>query len=512
MRALQVFAGLKPRVLRLWPALRCAMAITIAVGAGNAHAQVDADFRCDGKIESDVWTLWDTSARRFLRDEMVFNRLKKAGDTYALYDIQVYAQNLVEMAVRCGRGNRLKEIAELVDLALDEMTDPPEAAPRSGKRWICRGGRVCNATNKLLDTEIALNSQQFLTFAMRVARALAAARDWPADRRFVERVTTTATYHLQRWTGGKDALRLAERMVAKPADVRDGQSRLFFTDQDLWVLDIAAEVAGVLAVRPELSPALPNNGLAGDVKRDVIGLLELLSRRVVQLPLNSPVIGQAVGADIDRGFWRLYRDSRYAGYEGAEKPAECVAGRPASVRVAPDKVRVVDTIGWDFSHARRLVHVTGALERNRAALRQVFDVPDRSMPPVDLPRQFAAQLIAAVWNGDRDQPLFANYWNGTNGWYRVAYDIGLGSCLEGYAPSMLSDAFVTGGFVTWGARYPVIGELGQRVYKLSQSNEPPARQFIETYYGQLAAKASANNRMLTQLMFWPSLVQWSNPS
>lgn len=493
-----------------WLRALCAALLLLLAFTGVARAQADPDFRCGGKLEREIWAMWDESARQFLREEMLLSRLKKSGDTYALYDTQVYAHNLVSMAARCGRVARLKEFAELVDLALDELTDLPNAAPRSGQGWICRGGRVCNATNKLLNSEVTLNSQQFLALSVRVAGELAAEPDWPANRRFVERVTTTATYHLQRWTAGKDPLRVAERLQAKAGDVRDGQSRLFFTDQDLWILDIAAEVSGVLAARPEMAAPLPNGGLAGAVREGVIGLLDLLKQRVVQLPLNSPAIGKAVGADIDRGFWRLYRDSRYAGYGGSDKPAECTPGKPPRLLVPADKVPTVDTIGWDFSHARRLVHVTDSLQRNRAALQRTFEVPAGSMPSPDLPRQFAAQLAGTVWRGDRDYPLFANYWDGTNGWYRVAYDIGTGNCLEGYAPSMLSEAFVTGGFVVWGYHYPIIGELGQQIYRLSQSPDARAREFIAAYYTQLAPKASTNNRMLTQLMFWPSVVQWSN--
>lgn len=460
-------------------------------------------------LEGAIWALWDASARNFLRDEMVRTRLGKQGDTYALYDVQVYAHNLAEMAVRCGRTHRLEELATIVDMAFDELTDLPAAGPRSGKGWICRGGRVCNATNKLLNTEVALNSQQFLAFAMRVAAALAEEPDWPANRRIVERITTTANHHLQRWTAGRDSLRLSERVHAKAVDVRDGQSRLFFTDQDLWILAIAAEAAGVVTLRPELAASLPNRGLGGPVRDGVVGLLELMKQRVVAVSVNSPAIGKAIGADIDRGFWRLHRDSRYAGYDGSNKPVECVAGKTPKLLLAQESVRPVDTIGWDFSHARRLVHVMDALRRNRNALRTAFEVPEASMPASELARQFATQLAGVVWMGDREYPLFSNYWDGTNGWYRVAYDMGTGSCLDGYAPSMLSEAFATGGFATWGAYYPVLGEIGQRIYLLSQSTDGRAQEFIETYYSQLSPKASSNNRMLTQLMFWPSIVQWS---
>jgi hypothetical protein len=129
-----------------------------------------------------------------------------------------------------------------------------------------------------------------------------------------------------------------------------------------------------------------------------------------------------------------------------------------------------------------------------------------------LTAQFAAQLVVAVWKGDRDWPLFANFWDGTDGWYRVAYDNGTKACVEGYAPSELSDSFATGGFAVWGHHQPVLGELGQRLYRLSLGGQPAATSFIDRYYSQLGTRASPNNRMLTQLMFWPSIVQRSKKS
>ncbi len=78
------------------------------------------------------------------------------------------------MADRCRRADRLGELADLVSTALDTATDLP-AAQGGGKGWICRGGRVCSAANRLAGTEVRLTTAQFLLLANRVARGLAAA-------------------------------------------------------------------------------------------------------------------------------------------------------------------------------------------------------------------------------------------------------------------------------------------------------------------------------------------------
>ena len=67
----------------------------------------DSEFFCDGKLEAEVWQLWDGSAKEYLRSQQFTKRLKEQGDTYALYDVQTYAHNLVAMTRRCKRVERL---------------------------------------------------------------------------------------------------------------------------------------------------------------------------------------------------------------------------------------------------------------------------------------------------------------------------------------------------------------------------------------------------------------------
>jgi hypothetical protein len=240
----------------------------------------------------------------------------------------------------------------------------------------------------------------------------------------------------------------------------------------------------------------------------LVGLLRLFEARTVNVTVTSPHTGTVLTADIDRGYWRLFADSRYAGYSGTETPVVCAKSATArnDVRVAAEQVPIVAGVGWDFSHARRLVHALDAIDRNRSALGPVFGVPPTILPAQDLPKQFAAQLVTTIWNGDKDRPIFANYWNGTNGWYRVAYNNGARACFKGYPPFGLSDSFATGGFIIWQRHFPIIGRLGARIYELSQLADGDSSAFIKSYYPELGRDASPNNRALTQLMFWPTLV------
>jgi len=111
-----------------------------------------------------------------------------------------------------------------------------------------------------------------------------------------------------------------------------------------------------------------------------------------------------------------------------------------------------------------------------------------------------------VWNGDKENPLFSNYFSGANGWYRVAYDIGIGQCREGTPPFGLTISFPTGGYITWARHNPTIGLLGQRLYELTSSKDGKVNPFIIKYYPGLRKSVPAQKINLPRFMFLPSLV------
>lgn len=475
-----------------------------AASPARAQATSDAAFRCGGEVETQVWELWDSSARSLLVKAFVQDGLQAQGDSYALYDLQGSTHNLVAMAVRCGRTERLLDLASIVATTYDSLSEVPRAG---GLGWVCRGGRVCKAGHSLHDTEVALTSSQFLGMAMRVASALTAdANNSEPEREFVRHSASVAVAHLNRWARDEKMLRIPERLAATPAQARDGQSKWFFTDVDLWVLAIYAELAGIHEAVPSVRPEI-DKALSPAARDSLQGLLQLLRARLTLTSIEASRLGggKVSVADLDRGFWRHYVDNRYAGYKGKEPPVSC--SKPESrVNVKPDAVPLVDSGGWDFSHARRLVHVIDALDRQRGAMIRLYKLPADRIPS-GLGDAFAAALVERVWNGDRARPLFSNYWDGTNGWYRASYGGGSQPCYEGYAPSGLSDAFALGGFGSWARLRPEIGAIGRRLHALAASKDEADAAFIKTYYPGLGTAGSSSARTLARLQFWPSLVQ-----
>lgn len=494
-------------------ALLSGLVLWIAQAAVWAASSAEgADFVCGGKLEAQIWQLWDSSAREYLQTRQFAQRLKEQGDTYALYDVQTYTHNLVAMAHRCQRMDRLEQLADLLGTAYSKLEVDPDS--KAGLAWVCKGGAVCNNKNRLINRELMLASVQFLGLVMSVANGLAYSTQVRQDP-FIEQATLVSIQHLRRWSHPQALQRLEKQLAANWQDVKDGSSALVFTDKSLWMIAIYADLAGLLKQRPELiSKVSLTDQQRLAMAKHLSLLLRLFSARITVMETVGPNGKMIKLAELDRGFWRLFADNRYAGYTGSQKPARCVPqpDGPPRIQMALDadnlaKIKPLDEIGWDISHARRLVHAFDAIERNRQAMREVFGVEESILPSTATRQAFAQQLIVKVWNGDIERPLFTNYWSGANGWYRVAYDNSRPRCVEGYPPFGLSDSFPTGGYASWARHAPEIRTLGRRLYELSHAKDEASRSFMNQYYSGLGEKASSGTRMLNELMFWPSLVE-----
>ncbi|NEX64022.1 hypothetical protein [Noviherbaspirillum galbum] len=473
-------------------------ALQVPLAAGAQASSADADFLCGGRVEADTWQLWDQQVRAPFEQEMLPERLLGQGDTYALYDMQLYSQSLWSMAQQCGRIDRLREAAGLVAATYPSLEPAP--APATGRAWICRGGAIC-ADNGLLGREVKLVSFQFLGLASFVANALATS-DAPLsgkEKDFINDTVAIVTEHMLRWSGDYEINRLMQVRKAGLQDVRADDSFLLFSDQDLWPLTIYAELAGLRQwqVKQGLGATTAADG---KLKQHLNALLQAFSARVSIL--NSPALRLANtdSADLDRGYWKRMAANAYAAYEGADSPVSCPAGVP---RVDTAAIPQRADIGWDLSHARRLVQAVDAFERNRAALKSVFAVSEARLPLPTLPQAFAAMLLNGPWNGDTLRPLFANYWSGANGWFGVVAAPG---CTAGTAPYGMTDSFPTGGYVTWARYLPMIGLLGRRLYDIAYSSAPDDRAFIERFYPNLGQGVPVRYRSLYMSMFLASLV------
>lgn len=514
------------RAIGIWTATILAMIFPAGQALGKKQdkisverRQADDTFACGGHVERETWRLWETGVRDWARKSLG-DRLKRDGDVYVLYDLQTYLQNLSSMARRCQRIDRLMEIASVLRPAYESLEPGGWLSP--GRRWVCRGGRICSGNAGLLGQEVQLVSLQFLGLASSVANALATAQR-PLQEDAQAFITTTSIViaeHMQRWGDRKAIDKLADAAGAKPEDLKPMSTGLLFTDKPLWMIGIYAEWAGILESGHEsVKLHLPDDHEREALARHLRVLLRFFNARLSYRNMQHPQFGEVKIAELDRGYWRFFSDHRYAGYEGKEKPLVCPdknkaradgvdAGAAPQQRIDAASVPRPNDIGWDLSHARRLVPVLDALDRNRDAMAKMFEVRESELPPGDLALRFANALAVLSWNGDRRQPLFSNYLSGANGWYRVGYASG-GGCNEGTPPFGLSESFVTGGYAVWGRVQPAVRQVGRRLYQMtSQAGNAETQEggFIARYYPGFSTSAPPMGKTLSNVMFLPSLV------
>lgn len=167
-------------------------------------------------------------------------------------------------------------------------------------------------------------------------------------------------------------------------------------------------------------------------------------------------------------------DFQFANYEGEKFPT------------ATDKTKVKNK-AWDTGHFNVVP----------AFLRTLYD--HRDATGVDFPKKTDLELVANqyvyhVFEGDYKAPLFTNFFDGTDGWYRVSY---LGRSGYGIAPSRYCSTFdrshtclLPGAAFDWGLLAPFHAGLAKTqlaLLELARSKDPAIacfepQCFRERYY------------------------------
>ena len=363
--------------------------------------------------------------------------------------------------------------------------------------WVCRGGSLCTKANRCLGKEVLLVSLQGLGLLTDLASRLAVhSNSSHRQHSFVVLTARAAQSHLERMATPtlRDSLRW--RLRAKPEDVKANSSALLFTSFDIWRYTIAINTAVLRAESWQPSKAV--RGMVRDTA-------DLFAKRTTIDPTSS-----SPRAILDAHFWDRRADHAYSGYEGAVSPVKCVK-HEGQLRPVPRNPTIprqpVSGMGWDISHARRLVPLFDAVERNGFQARSTFDFPVGLLPSRQVTDAYANQLVDVIWNQDPKYPLFANYWGGANGWHRVAYKPGNGSCRLGNPPSGLSSAIAQGGFLTWAKTSPPLRKLSKRLFEWSNSIFLYDQKTTSKYYSKLIVPDAVHaSKQYGKLQFLSSLV------
>jgi hypothetical protein len=191
-------------------------------------------------------------------------------------------------------------------------------------------------------------------------------------------------------------------------------------DTEMWIIDGVSNVLAANAKDPKTFP-IPQT-----IKNQFLIFLEkgtqLLKKRTQDTSLTNFKNLNVTGSILDKGKLSTHPDYEYANYTGMEFPG-CMERQYSR------------QVGMDISHAGRLTYLFSDLYFNKKF------VPTQSTISFDEVKKIANQFAYKIFNRDFKWPAFSNFWDGSNGWYRVNYANRKGF---GYAPNTLSPAISYG--------------------------------------------------------------------
>jgi len=130
-------------------------------------------------------------------------------------------------------------------------------------------------------------------------------------------------------------------------------------------------------------------------------------------------------------------------------------------------------IGIDISHGSRIIYLLEMLLENKNKFQINF-------PTQNDMKMFANAFLYKVFNQDYQQPLFKNYMNGSNGWFRVNYESKQG---YGYPPySVGSTGALLGGYPRLSKYNTNLNKIFITLLKKLNSSQKDDIAFIHKFY------------------------------
>lgn len=233
------------------------------------------------------------------------------------------------------------------------------------------------------------------------------------------------------------------------------------TDMDMWII---AGVANLLNVYNKDKFLVP---ITEAKYKDLVNYVKtgalLFESRFSPTKLKNFDNVLVEGTVFDAGAWDDHKDFSYTGYRGQDYP------RPSSQSHLKHSAK---NIGWDLSHASRFVHVFDSLFKAK-------DILGLNFPTKEHLKKMSNQLVYATFNKDFKKPLFTNFMDGTNGWYRIGYS---GRSGFGYGPWDMSYAVPTGGYGFWSIYNNDIQTVFVCLADMMKTNDPEIRRHVAEHY------------------------------
>jgi len=382
-------------------------------------------------------------------------------DPYNLYNVQNETNNLLKYTDYCKKYKLLDELISVYFKALDTLTETDQYlfayypdSPRLSIHPLDKKYRMWIDSQKPIGQESILVSSQFLYLlsdTVGIISDIKKEHRTPLMKEALNQFIPLLIEHYNRWifleTGPfqvrgwgckignkyvKTAINHNEFIEKKlRRELGDDKSPSYcnaVNDTDMWII---AGVANLCYIYKKENSLVPITQI--QYKKFINYLktgLRLLESRFSYTELKDFDGKPVTGAIFDAGAWDDHPDYAYAGYTDKQYPDLSQS----------DKNKYKGKgVGWDLSHARRFVHVFGTLMKTK-------DILGLDFPTKSLMEMMANQLVYATFNRDFKKPLFTNFMDGTNGWYRVGYS---GRKGFGYRPWSITIHVLTGGYAFW---------------------------------------------------------------
>ena len=130
-------------------------------------------------------------------------------------------------------------------------------------------------------------------------------------------------------------------------------------------------------------------------------------------------------------------------------------------------------VGLDVAHASRVIYLLEMLTENKNKFNIKF-------PTTNDMKMFTDGFLYKVFNQNLHKPLFKNYMNGSNGWFRVNYDSRKG---YGYAPySIGSSGALLGGYPRLAKYNKKLETVFTLLFQKFNSTKQEERAFVHQFY------------------------------
>lgn len=460
-------------------------------------------------IDQKVYTLWRETkgtVKRYLHPPLK--------STYNLYNTQIYTHSLLKYSFRNNNYSLVDELLSIYLMSLKGLKRGVKSYDFYGLNnlkkytinvpFIDRKGREMWILGKN-NREDLLNISQFLGL---ISEAVLEVSKIPSNQRstvmrnFVKTFSPLLNSHYSRWVTGvavknknnkivlagpfsrawatcpKQYTKYVSLTASKLVNILINQTNNQYKsycnaiqDKDLWIM---AGVSNYLAAYQYNSKEVAKPTKPAKLRNYLRQSIQLLRLRLNYTRLTNFKGQRELGLSLDIGYWGNYPPFTYSGYTGDSFPT------------LKDK-KSNPNLGWDISHARRFLFVFEALYKNKEIL-------GFSFPTHDTMRLLSNQLLYGAFNQDFRHPLFSNYIDGSDGWFRVNQNKG-----TGYPPSSSGIAVIGGGYGLYQTYNNDTNQVMASLYNILNDTSTDNMHFVQTYYESYSfrnRKLSHNIRLL----------------